>query len=340
MVQLGNKPAIMFAALLAFAAFVSAEGTHAARMPVEQGATGDVSLAEAIIFVILGGLALAAGLIMLGFDFGYPRIIDGDHTDAEMRKVQQLEANQRRRVLLLVLGASCMMIACGAFALYGKINTTIRPSSSVKVNAVYFAAHGIAYALFGAIFAEFMGLKTKAVLMLMGAFAGIFVIFGAAQYADYGYWRGYAVGVVVILQAGVMVGILGGSRPGAVVVFSARAIAPCVFLAISFLLWNVFFMVGSLNEDSKNATLNSRSGTYLGFLGADISMFISACFCLGLLFPAIPGLYPPLRDPMTMGYFSDVQGVPAAEMRRREDAMPLTGGMSFSMQAGVNAGAV
>lgn len=338
MIQLGNKPAILFAVLLAFAAFVSAEGTHAARMPVEQGTTGDVTLAEAIVFAILGGLSLLAGLIMLGGNFSYGPLASGQYTEKELRRFQQLEANQRRRVLLLVLGAACMMIACGAFAIYGKIGTTVRSTSPVKVNAIFFAAHAIAYGLFAAIFAEFMGLKAKSQFILVGVIGGILVIFGAAQYAPFGYWRGYALGVVIILQVGVFFGILGGSRPGAVVLFKPRAFAPCLFLALSFLLWDIFFMVGSPNENSKNSTLDSRSGTQLGYMGANISMFVSMCFCIGLLLPPLKGVEPPLDDPMSWGFFSDTQGYPAAETRRRGEAgIPLTGGFAFSVQGGVAA---
>jgi MFS family permease len=335
MVQLGNKPAIVLALLLAFAAVASA-------MPTEHNSLAAVTLSEAIIFGAIGVLCLLAGLIMLGYNFSYPPLQSGaEYSEKELRAIQQLEANQRRRVLFLVVGFGCLMIGAGAFALYGKIGTTVRAVSPVKVNAIFYIFHGIAYGCFAAVFASFMNLKSKSTMVLVAASVAMFGVLGAAQYAPFGYWRGFAIAVVAIGQVAGFFAILGGSDPGAVVIFSARAFAPCLFMALSFLLWDIFYMVGSPNENSKNASLDSRSGTQLGFMGANIAALIAIAFCMGLMHPVIPGLTPPLKDPMTWGYFSDTMGAAPAETRRRrgEDGMPLTGGasMSFAFHAGANA---
>lgn len=256
---------------------------------VETGAVGAVlTTAAAVSF----GAAFFSALFGVLGSIYYSRAVSKRSVLGTSAEVQA-KANIVRAGMLLVLAGGLLALSAGYLAALYKVGTVEVTAHDLKVsihNWTYFAGAGgfhVALAVILSTLFRFTGSGSIVALIMFFTFS--MVCYGAGQLQGYAYKR-MLVAAYAFISHLVCVFILwwGSDKSKSPVFYSLRGWASLIPLAVAAVMYMIFFSVGSPNESSNHATLDSRSGSILAFfLGCDIPMFL-ACL-MAVIFYLPPG---------------------------------------------------
>lgn len=250
-------------------------------MGIENNSYGDVLIAGTVTFGVFGLIGAALFFYMSSFNYEH----ESDDTPKE-RKHKNRRFAQR---LMAMFGASALgVLAMGYLFVLFKIGTLVR-SDGQTVNWSYFAFAAAAWFLLGllhSVFFRLEGYSRRVALAVLFALSPL--LLALAPLSPHDDKRDVCFGFAVAFQALSLFfifwfeGIAGPLKRWYGWVAAAGVV-------LAFLLYDIFFYIGYLNEVSSAVLLTSRWNAQVAFLIADFLAFVVSAV-------AALWLYRPKRD--------------------------------------------
>lgn len=256
-----------------------------AAQPPSMGATehnsyGNVLIAGTCLFGVVAFLGL--GLFLFLSTINYEPVA-GDDPRVAKRKERRV---QQRLMVMFGTAANGILAAGYLFVLF-KIGTLTR-SDSYVINWSYFAFAAGAWFMLGllhSVFFRLEGYARRVALAVLFALPPLLLALGplspSESKRDVCYGFAVALQFVSVAYIAWFEGVSGPLK-------RAYGIIPAGLVLVAFLLYDVFWFIGFLNEDNSAVVLTSRWNAQIAFLFADLLAMIGSA-------AAAIMLYRPLR---------------------------------------------
>lgn len=247
---------------------------------VETGTVGAVYLVAAIGAFLMSLLAMSLSLFANFYMAVFGMSTSRCELDAAVAAPRDSKKNVVRSGMLAVLSGGLIALAAFYLLAYYKVGTIEIINHDLKVtlhNWTYFVGAALFHVATAVILATAFHFRSQgATLVLVMFFVASMGFYGAGQLQGFGSKRDICGAFGVFCHVMCVFVLWYGNIGAKSRFYSVRGWASILPILVAAIIYVLFWFIGSPNEPSSRATLDSRSGTILAFLLGGDMMFLLA----------------------------------------------------------------